>query len=130
MKKDTDELRQEYELKAMPHLLSGPEYLEYRRKRQGMPGKAVFLEPDEIPAKPIIYPDSDGQPIAENTRQFDWIVTQIKDLVLPDHGAEAKGNELQQPLGDRGAQDKNLVSLPTGYDGGEGLWRRSLQVAI
>ena len=66
MKKDTDELRQEYELKAMPQLMSGPEYLEYCRKRQGMPGEAVFLEPDEAPIKPILYPDSDGQPMAEH----------------------------------------------------------------
>jgi hypothetical protein len=49
MKKDTDELRREYELKTMPHLMSGPEYLEYRRKRQGMQGKAVLLEPDVAP---------------------------------------------------------------------------------
>jgi len=26
-------------------------------------------------AKPIVYPDSDGEPIAENTLQFEWIVT-------------------------------------------------------
>lgn len=25
--------------------------------------------------KPIIYPDSDGQPIADNTKQFDWIAS-------------------------------------------------------
>jgi hypothetical protein len=50
--------------------------------------------------------------------------------VLPDHGAEAKGNELQQPLGDRGAQDKDFVGLPTGRDGAEVLGRRSLPVAI
>jgi hypothetical protein len=25
--------------------------------------------------QPIIYPDCDGEPIAENTLQFDWIVT-------------------------------------------------------
>jgi Uma2 family endonuclease len=25
--------------------------------------------------KPIIYPDSDGKPIADNTKQFEWIVT-------------------------------------------------------
>ena len=24
---------------------------------------------------PIVYPESDGQPMAENTKQFDWIVT-------------------------------------------------------
>jgi Uma2 family endonuclease len=35
--------------------------------------------------EPIHYPDSDGKPMADNTRQFDWIVT-IKenlDAVLP-----------------------------------------------
>jgi hypothetical protein len=26
-------------------------------------------------AAPIIYPESDGRPIAENTKQFRWIVT-------------------------------------------------------
>ena len=26
-------------------------------------------------AAAIIYPDSDGQPIADNTKQFRWIVT-------------------------------------------------------
>src|SRR5512144_1448881 len=25
--------------------------------------------------KPIIYPDSDGKPMADNTKQFEWIVT-------------------------------------------------------
>ncbi len=29
----------------------------------------------EAPTKPIIYPDSDGKPIADNTKQFEWIVT-------------------------------------------------------
>ena len=28
----------------------------------------------------IIYPDSDGQPIADNTRQYRWIVTIHGDL--------------------------------------------------
>ena len=27
------------------------------------------------PVEPIIYPESDGQPMADNTLQFDWIVT-------------------------------------------------------
>ena len=49
MEKDTDELRQEYDLKTIPHLMSGPEYLEYRRKRQGMQRKAVILDPDVAP---------------------------------------------------------------------------------
>ncbi len=28
-----------------------------------------------LPKKRIVYPDTDGQPMAENTRQFQWIVT-------------------------------------------------------
>lgn len=28
-----------------------------------------------MPAKKVVYPDSDGQPMAENTLQFRWIVT-------------------------------------------------------
>ncbi|HZK80230.1 MAG TPA: hypothetical protein VFC46_04165 [Humisphaera sp.] len=27
-----------------------------------------------ISARPTVYPDSDGRPIAENTLQYDWIV--------------------------------------------------------
>ena len=49
MKKDTDELRQEYDLKTMPHFMSGSEYLEYRRKRQGTQRKAVIIDPDVAP---------------------------------------------------------------------------------
>jgi Uma2 family endonuclease len=29
----------------------------------------------EAPTKPVIYPDSDGKPMADNTKQFEWIVT-------------------------------------------------------
>ncbi len=38
------------------------------------------MNPLETPAKPIIYPDSDGKPIADNTKQFDWIVTLVVNL--------------------------------------------------
>ena len=34
----------------------------------------------EAPVKPIIYPDSDGKPMAENTKQFEWIVTLVGGL--------------------------------------------------
>ena len=36
--------------------------------------------------KPIEYPESDGKPMAENTRQFDWIVKLKEniDAMLPD----------------------------------------------
>jgi hypothetical protein len=30
----------------------------------------------------IIYPDSDGQPIADNTQQFRWIVLQGKSRMF------------------------------------------------
>ena len=43
---------------------------------------------------------------------------QIQRMVLPDHGAELKGDELQQPLGDRGAQDKDFIGLPTRHHRG------------
>lgn len=37
------------------------------------PGIPPF--PDPIPRTEIIYPDSDGKPMADNTRQFRYIVT-------------------------------------------------------
>ncbi|NJO04801.1 MAG: Uma2 family endonuclease, partial [Chloroflexaceae bacterium] len=34
----------------------------------------MSLSTAPAPTEPIIYPDSDGQPMAENTEQFQWIV--------------------------------------------------------
>ncbi|MEL6903285.1 MAG: Uma2 family endonuclease, partial [Cyanobacteria bacterium J06606_4] len=39
----------------------------------------------QVPSKPtaksaVIYPDSDGQPMADNTKQFRWIVTIQQNL--------------------------------------------------
>jgi len=34
----------------------------------------------EAPVKSIIYPDSDGKPMADNTKQFEWIVTVVGGL--------------------------------------------------
>ncbi len=31
--------------------------------------------PVSLVTRPIIYPESDGRPIADNTKQFRWIVT-------------------------------------------------------
>ncbi len=42
----------------------------------------------QLPKSNIVYPDSDGQPMADNTKQFRWIVT-IKDnleLLFADDG--------------------------------------------
>jgi hypothetical protein len=49
MKKDTDELHQEYDLRTMPHLMSGPEYLRHRRKKQDMQRRVVILDSDVAP---------------------------------------------------------------------------------
>jgi len=41
----------------------------------------MSVQQREAPIKqPVIYPDSDGQPMAENTRQFEWIVTLVGGL--------------------------------------------------
>jgi Uma2 family endonuclease len=39
------------------------------------PPGALLPPPDPIPRTEIIYPDSDGKPMADNTRQFRYIVT-------------------------------------------------------
>jgi Uma2 family endonuclease len=47
---------------------------------------AVVLEAKSAPSQAGYYPESDGQPMAENTKQFQWIVT-IKenlDALLPN----------------------------------------------
>ena len=36
----------------------------------------------QLPTSNIIYPDSDGQPMADNTKQFRWIVTIKENLEL------------------------------------------------
>ncbi|MBI2376174.1 MAG: Uma2 family endonuclease [Deltaproteobacteria bacterium] len=82
------------------------------------------LEP--LPRRSVVYPDSDGMPMADNTLQFEWIVT-IKenlDVRLPDFVA---GDLLWYPVeGDpklRAAPDV-LVALgrPKGYRGSYRQW--------
>lgn len=42
-----------------------------------------MIRPTILPEQPpVIYPDSDGQPMAENTLQFQWIVTIKENLDL------------------------------------------------
>ncbi len=48
--------------------------------------------PDAVPAQAVVYPDSDGMPMADNTKQFDWIVYQqygVNEFYIydPDNGA-------------------------------------------
>ena len=50
--------------------------------------------------------------------------------MLPELGAEAKGDELQQPAGDGGAQDEEFISLLTGLDGVQVLGARGFQLPI
>ena len=84
------------------------------------------------PARPeVIYPDSDGQPIADNTLQFEWITT-IKlglDAVFRnDPDVFVAGDLLWYPVeGDntlRVAPDVMVVfGRPKGYRGSYQQWR-------
>ena len=41
---------------------------------------AMHANPLEAPVQTVIYPDSDGKPMADNTLQFRWIVTIVGNL--------------------------------------------------
>jgi Uma2 family endonuclease len=40
----------------------------------------MVMQAQTTPVAPIVYPDSDGQPMADNTQQFEWIVFLKKNL--------------------------------------------------
>ena len=49
-------------------------------------GGASMYDASSYPPPEPVYPDSDGMPMAENTTQYEWIVT-LKggfDVLLPD----------------------------------------------
>lgn len=80
---------------------------------------------------PIIYSDSDGQPMADNTRQFQWIVT-IKenlDLLFADNSnVFVAGDLLWYPMEGnntiRRAPDVMVVfGRPKGYRGSYQQWQ-------
>ncbi|MCS6958421.1 MAG: Uma2 family endonuclease, partial [Pseudanabaenaceae cyanobacterium SKYGB_i_bin29] len=51
--------------------------------------------------KPIVYPDSDGQPMADNTKQFRWIVTikeNLEYLFRQDERVFVAGDLLWYPV--------------------------------
>ncbi len=84
----------------------------------------------------IVYPDSDGQPMAENTLQFEWIVTikeNLEDLFRQRDDVFVAGDLLWYPVEGnntlRMAPDA-LVSFgrPKGYRGSYMQWREG-QVA-
>ncbi|MFO1430923.1 MAG: Uma2 family endonuclease [Candidatus Competibacteraceae bacterium] len=59
------------------------------------------MNPLETPAKPIIYPDSDGKPMADNTKQFRWIDTLVGglgDLFADDPNVFVAGDLLWYPV--------------------------------
>ena len=59
------------------------------------------MNPLETPAKSIIYPDSDGKPMADNTKQLRWIFTLVgglEDLFANDPNVFVAGDLLWYPV--------------------------------
>jgi len=55
----------------------------------------------EAPAKHVIYPDSDGKPMADNTKQFQWIITVaggLQALFADDPNVFVAGDLLWYPV--------------------------------
>ena len=88
----------------------------------------VLLSPMSlpIPRPAIVYPESNSRPIAENTLQFEWIVT-IKEgldfLFDDDPNVFVAGDLLWYPTIKGGAT--KLVSRPTPWSlwPAQGIWR-------
>lgn len=82
------------------------------------------------PASSIVYPESDGKPLAENTRQLQWIITLVGNLVVlfrdrPD--VFVSGDQLWYPVeGEpdvRVAPDAYVVfGRPKGHRGSYKQW--------
>ncbi|QLE41461.1 Uma2 family endonuclease [Nostoc sp. C052] len=80
--------------------------------------------------KGIIYPDSDGQPIADNTKQFElivWIKNNLELLFGNDQNVFVAGDLLWYPVEDdnklRQALDVMVVfGRPKGYQGSYQQW--------
>jgi hypothetical protein len=73
------------------------------------------------PAAPLVYPDSDGQPVADNTLQWDWMVK-----IVGEQSVFVAGDLLWYPTEgslDRQAPDA-LVAFgrPPGYRGSYKQW--------
>ncbi len=88
----------------------------------------VILNP--VPAGPVVYPDSDGKPMAENTRQYEWIVTikgNLEAICVGDRAAFVAGDNLIYPVeGDptiRTAPDVYVAfGRPRGHRGSYRVW--------
>ena len=82
------------------------------------------------PKPKIVYPDSDGQPMADNTLQFQWIVTLqggLDAMYRDDPGVFVAGDLLWYPVeGDNtlSAAPDALVAFgrPKGYRGSYKQW--------
>lgn len=90
---------------------------------------AIAIEP--IVAQEIVYPDSDGQPMADNTKQFRWIVTiqgGLDTLFRDDPNVFVAGDLLWYPVEGkptiRAAPDAMVVfGRPKGDRGSYQQWR-------
>ncbi|MGB0563307.1 MAG: Uma2 family endonuclease [Spirulinaceae cyanobacterium] len=90
---------------------------------------------DFIPLTPLdlLYPDSDGQPMADNTLQFQWIVTIKENLELlfaPEPNVFVAGDLLWYPVQGqpkiRRAPDAMVViGRPKGYRGSYKQWEEA-----
>jgi Uma2 family endonuclease len=61
----------------------------------------MSVNPVEALTKPVIYPDSDGKPMADNTKQFEWIVTiacGLQALYADDPNVFVAGDLLWYPV--------------------------------
>jgi Uma2 family endonuclease len=85
------------------------------------------------PSRTIVYPDSDGQPMSDNTLQFQWITTIVGGLMAlyrSDPNVFIAGDLLWYPIeGDnktRSAPDVMAVfGRPKGYRGSYMQWREA-----
>ncbi len=83
--------------------------------------------------KPIVYPDSDGQPMSDNTLQFQWIVTIKENLELlfsNNPNVFVAGDLLWYPIEGnntiRRAPDAMVVfGRPKGYRGSYKQWEEN-----
>ena len=91
------------------------------------------INPAIAPPKPIDYPDSDGQPMADNTKQFQWIQTiqsNLAALLAHDPQVFVAGDLLWYPVEGsntiRQAPDVMVVfGVPKGDRGSYMQWREA-----
>src|SRR4051812_27387732 len=88
------------------------------------------MTPATATTEVIVYPDSDGQPMADNTLQFQWIVTiqgGLDALFAADPNVFVAGDLLWYPVEGqpkiRAAPDAMVVfGRPKGYRGSYKQW--------